>query len=61
MRVKKIEVRPKGTGKIIVSYGLAERGQTPIIGTVFVKDGNVQRALLDPANRVTLGLRPDTV
>lgn len=59
MRVKKIQIKPHRDGTLIVSWGLGERGQTPVYGTHLVKTGNVRTALLDPAVQKKLGLRPD--
>lgn len=59
MRLKRIQIKPHREGVLIVAWGLGERGQTPVIGTVLVKKGDVRAALLDPENQKILGIKPD--
>lgn len=59
MRLKRIQIRPHRDGILIVGWGLGERGQTPVIGTVLAKKGQVRAALLDADNQKTLGIKPD--
>lgn len=58
MRVKKIEIRRTRKRTQIISYGLGERGQTPVIAVVDVPDGDFRRKMRDPAVQARLGLKP---
>lgn len=57
MRVKKIEVRRTRRHTRLIAYGLAERGQTPVIAVEDVPSGDFRKAIKDPAVRRRLGLK----
>lgn len=59
MRLKRIQIKPHRDGTLIIGWGLGERGQTPVIGTVLVKRGEVRAALLDTETQKKLGIKPD--